>query len=177
MDASLALRVFSDTHSEIFSGCLSWQDFFDCLKTYGNKKHLLVFFDHAGERNDKKDFYAALDWLLNGDDGSMSIVLLGRPWENAPPSFQKVEIDYFSMPQLADKWNLSDQTAVKVYCLTGAIPAMISRYDKELSFEENVCEMSRQPLLLVSQKVKRLFDILKIKPVYQPIIVVKNKNL
>lgn len=138
MDASLALRVFSDIHSEIFSGCLSWQDFFDCLKTYGNKKHLLVFFDHAGERNDKEDFYAALDWFLNGDDGSMSIVLLGRPWENAPPSFQKVEIDYFSMPQLADKWNLPDQTAAKVYCLTGAIPAMISRYDKELSFEENV---------------------------------------
>lgn len=49
--------------------------------------------------------------------------------------------------------------------------------DFNLSFEENVCEMSRQPLLLVSQKVKRLFDILKIKPVYQPIIVVKNKNL
>ena len=49
--------------------------------------------------------------------------------------------------------------------------------DFNLSFEENVCEMIRQPLLLVSQKVKRLFDIVKIKPVYQPIIVVKNKNL
>lgn len=34
-----------------------------------------------------------------------------------------------------------------------------------------------QILLLVSQKVKRLFDILKIKPVYQQIMVVKNKNL
>lgn len=138
MDASLALRVFSDVYSETFGGCLSWRDFFYCLKTYGNKKRLLVFFDHAGERNDKEDFYAALDWFLNGDDGSISVVLLGRPWENVPPSFQKVEIDYFSMPQLADKWNLPDQTAAKIYCLTGAIPAMISRYDKELSFEENV---------------------------------------
>lgn len=138
MDASLALRVFSDVYSETFGGCLSWRDFFYCLKTYGNKKRLLVFFDHAGERNDKEDFYAALDWFLNGDDGSISVVLIGRPWENVPPSFQKVEIDYFSMPQLADKWNLSDHTAAKVYCLTGAIPAMISRYDKELSFEENV---------------------------------------
>lgn len=138
MDASLALRVFSDVYSETFGGCLSWRDFFYCLKTYGNKKRLLVFFDHAGERNDKEDFYAALDWFLNGDDGSISVVLLGRPWENVPPSFQKVEIDYFSMPQLADKWNLPDHTAAKIYCLTGAIPAMISRYDKELSFEENV---------------------------------------
>lgn len=138
IDASLALRVFSDVHSEIFGGCLSWQDFFDRLKTYGNKKHLLAFFDHAGERNDKEDFFAALDRFWNGNDGSISVVLLGRPWENVPPSFQKVEIDYFSMPQLADKWNLPDQTAAKIYCLTGAIPAMISRYDKELSLEENV---------------------------------------
>lgn len=66
MDASLALRVFSDVYSETFGGCLSWRDFFYCLKTYGNKKRLLVFFDHAGERNDKEDFYAALDWFLNG---------------------------------------------------------------------------------------------------------------
>ena len=75
---------------------------------------------------------------MNEDDGSISVVLLGRPWENVPPSFRKVEIAYFSMPQLADEWNLSDQTAAKVYCLTGAIPALISLYDKELPFEENV---------------------------------------
>ena len=138
IDDLLALQVFCDVHPEIFGGCLSWQNFFDCLKTYGTKKRLLVFFDHAGERNDKEDFYADLDAFLNEDDGSISVVLLGRPWENVPPSFQKVEITYFSMPQLADEWNLSDQTAAKVYCLTGAIPALISLYDKELPFEENV---------------------------------------
>ena len=127
IDASLALQVFCDVHPEIFGGCLSWQNFFDCLKTYGSKKRLLVFFDHAGERNDKGDFYAALDAFLNEDNGSISVVLLGRPWENVPPSFRKVEIAYFSMPQLADEWNLPDQAAAKVYCLTGAIPALLLR--------------------------------------------------
>ena len=76
--------------------------------------------------------------FLNEGGDFISVVLLGRPWENVSPSFKKVEIDYFSMPKLADKWNLPDQTAAKIYCLTGAIPAVISQYDKELSFEENV---------------------------------------
>ena len=60
LDTAFALRVFCNAHTEIFGGCESWKDFFGCLKHYGNKKHPLVFFDHAGERNDKDDFYAAL---------------------------------------------------------------------------------------------------------------------
>lgn len=68
IDALLALQVFCDVHPEIFGGCLSWQNFFDCLKTYGTKKRLLVFFDHTGERNDKEDFYADLDAFLNEDE-------------------------------------------------------------------------------------------------------------
>ncbi|MTI46679.1 MAG: hypothetical protein FH761_02465 [Firmicutes bacterium] len=44
--------------------------------------------------------------------------------------------------------------------------------DFNLSLEKNVA-LGRQPLLLVSQKVKELFDILRISPVYEPIVVIK----
>lgn len=42
------------------------------------------------------------------------------------------------MPQLADVCSLPDQTAAKLYCLTGAIPALLSLCDNEQSFEDNV---------------------------------------
>lgn len=49
LDTAFALRVFCNAHTEIFGDCESWNDFFGCLKHYGNKKHPLVFFDNAGE--------------------------------------------------------------------------------------------------------------------------------
>ena len=137
LDAAFALRMFCNAHSKIFGGCESWNNFFGCLKNYGNKKHPLVFFDNAGERNDKDDFYAALNNFLESDSKT-TVVLLGRPWETPPIPCREVEINFFSMPQLADVCSLLDETAAKLYCLTGAIPALLSLYNKELSFEDNV---------------------------------------
>ena len=137
LDTAFALRVFCNAHPEIFGACESWKDFFGCLKHYGNKKHPLVFFDNAGERNDKNDFYATLNNFLESDS-KITVVLLGRPWEAPPIPCRNVEIGYFSMPQLADVCSLPDQTAAKLYCLTGAIPALLSLYDNEQSFEDNV---------------------------------------
>ena len=137
LDTAFALRVFCNAHTEIFRGCESWFDFFECLKAYGNKKHPLVFFDKAGERNDKDDFYEALNSFLESDSKT-TVVLLGRPWETPPITCREVEINYFSMPQLADVCSLADETAAKLYCLTGAIPSLLSLYNNELSFEDNV---------------------------------------
>lgn len=136
-DTAFALRVFCNTYTEIFGGFESWNDFFGCLKKYGNKKHPLVFFDNAGERNDKDDFYAALNNFLESDSKT-TVVLLGRPWGAPPIPCREVEIRCFSMPQLADVCSLPDETAAKLYCLTGAIPALLSLYNNELSFEDNV---------------------------------------
>lgn len=137
LDTAFALRVFCNAHSEIFGGCETWNDFFDCLKNYGNKKHPLVFFDNAGERNDKDDFYTALNLFLKSDS-KRTVVLLGRPRETPPIPCREVEISRFSMPQLADVCSLPDETAAKLYCLTGAIPVLLSLYDNEMSFEDNV---------------------------------------
>lgn len=150
LDTAFALRVFCNSHTEIFGGCESWNDFFGCLKNYGNKKHPLVFFDNAGERNDKDDFYAALNNFWESDSKS-TVILLGRPWEAPPIPYREVEISCFSMPQLADVCSLPDETAAKLYCLTGAIPALLFLYDNELSFEDNARAFLRtdSPLYLL----------------------------
>lgn len=137
LKANFALRMFCNAHPDLFSSCKNWINFFNCLRAYGNKKHPLVFFDNAGERNDKEDFYAALTDFLESDSKIM-VVLLGKPWEAPLVPFREVDIDYFSMPQLADVCSLSDQTAASLYCLTSAIPALLSPYNHELSFEDNV---------------------------------------
>ena len=137
LDTAFALRVFCNAHPKIFDSCESWNDFFGCLKHYGNKKHPLVFFDNAGERNDKDNFYEALNSFLESDSKT-TVVLLGRPWEMPPIPCGEVGINIFSMPQLADVCSLADESAAKLYCLTGAIPALLSLYNKELSFEDNV---------------------------------------
>lgn len=137
LDTAFALRVFCNAHTEIFGDSESWFDFFECLKAYGNKKHPLVFFDNAGERNDKDNFYSALNIFLESDS-KITVVLLGRPWETPPIPCRTVEISYFSMPQLADVCSLPDKTAAQLYCLTSAIPALLSLCDNERSFEDNV---------------------------------------
>ena len=137
LDTAFALRVFCNAHTEIFGGCESWNNFFGCLKNYGNKKHPLVFFDNAGERNDKDYFYAALNNFLESDSKT-TVVLLGRPWETPPIPCRGEKNSYFSMLQLADVCSLADETAAKLYCLTGAIPALLSLYDNKQSFEDNV---------------------------------------
>ncbi len=54
--------------------------------------------------------------------------------------------------------------------------ASLSHYeDFNLSHEENIGKKSRQSLVLVSQRVKQLFDTLKIKPVYKPVVIVKEE--
>jgi hypothetical protein len=137
LDTAFALRVFCNAHTEIFGDSESWFAFFECLKAYGNKKHPLFFFDNAGERNDKDNFYEALNSFLESDSKT-TVVLLGRPWEAPPIPCREVGINFFSMPKLADVCSLPDETAAKLYCLTGAIPALLSLYDDEQSFEDNV---------------------------------------
>lgn len=137
LDTSFALQVFCNAYPEIFKDCKSWTDFFNCLRLYGNKKHLLVFFDNAGERNDKEDFYAALNSFLESGS-AITVVILGRLWEAPSVPFRAVEINFFSMPQLADICSLPDQTAASLYCLTSAIPTLLSLYNNEISFEDNV---------------------------------------
>ena len=99
LDTAFALRVFCNAHTEIFGDSESWFAFFECLKAYGNKKHPLFFFDNAGERNDKDNFYEALNSFLESDSKT-TVVLLGRPWEAPPIPCREVGINFFQCRSL-----------------------------------------------------------------------------
>lgn len=135
--ADFALRVFCNSQPEVFADCKNWTDFFNCLESYGNKKRPIVFFDNVGERNDKEDFYEALNCFLESNN-TTTVVLLGRPWEMPPVPVREIKTEFFSMPQLADICLFNDNTAANVYCLTSAIPTLFSLYNKDLSFENNI---------------------------------------
>ena len=80
ISAELALKTFTERYPNIFKDCTNWTAFFNCLQIYGKEKRPTVFFDDAGERNDKDDFYTALNGFLENNHlcGAL-VVLIGRP--------------------------------------------------------------------------------------------------
>lgn len=53
--------------------------FFDCLRIYSKEKRLTVFFDNAGECNEKDEFYLELTRVLADNTVyDVLIVFLGR---------------------------------------------------------------------------------------------------
>lgn len=47
--------------------------------------------------------------------------------------------------------------------------------DFNLAHEMKMAPFTRQPMVLISQRVKQLFNDLRIKPVYKPVIVVEDE--
>ena len=139
ISADLALKVFTECYSAIFKDCTNWATFFDCLRIYGKEKRPTVFFDDAGERNDKNDFYTALnDFLEDNRPCNTIVVLIGRPWDNINIPCQTVSIKPYSTQEIAETLSVSDKESVNIFSLTAGIPALLSSYITNISFEENV---------------------------------------
>ncbi|WMI80066.1 hypothetical protein [Anaerotignum sp. MB30-C6] len=90
-----------------------------------------------------------------------------------------------TMPPLSEKMPyIIDEDDCLVCNKKGRLKFFPPYYDKasldyfqdfNLSYEVNAGKHCQQSLVLVSQRVKQLFDTLKIKPVYKPIVVVDEK--
>lgn len=136
-DSDFALKIFCENNREIFASCLSWSDFFDKLEILAKEKRLTVFFDNAGERNDKKDFYEALDLFLNKKTKT-AVIFLCNPWEKIDILCDEIKVDSITLKEIADHFNIADKEAAEIYLLTGGIASILSEYDINLPFEENV---------------------------------------
>lgn len=137
IDAAFALCVFCEAYPNIFGICPSWHDFFEKLKTYGKEKRPTVFFDNVGDRNDKDDFYSELNLFLENNSDT-AIILIGRPWDTIGVSYQEIVAKPLSTQEISELLSVSDKDAVSIFCLTSGIPALLSLYNTELTFEENV---------------------------------------
>lgn len=142
ISADLALKTFAERYPDIFKDCTNWTLFFDSLRIYGKEKRLTVFFDDAGERNDKDDFYIALnDFLEDNRPCGALVVLIGRPWDDIHIPCKTVSIEHFSTQEIAETLSVSNEEAVNIFSLTAGIPTLLSSYDTRISFEENVREV------------------------------------
>lgn len=137
--AEFAPKIFSNRYPEIFKDCSDWTAFFDFLRIYGKEKRPTVFLDDVGERNDKKDFYAALKNFSEENDGCGAVVvLIGRPWEQPEIPTETITIEPFSTQEISETLSVSNAESVNIFSLTAGIPELLSAYDTNASFEENV---------------------------------------
>lgn len=142
LDATFAPKAFGSCYPKVFGACTDWTEFFDALKIYGKEKHPTVFFDSVGERQDKDLFYLELSRFLETED-TVCFILIGSPWECIPILHKITVAEAITMPELADVFSIKDEDTAKIISLTTGLPALLSGYDTEQSFEENVRGMLR----------------------------------
>ncbi len=140
LDAAFAPVIFANRYPEIFGSCNDWQSFFAALKTHTKEKCPTIFFDRVGNLKEKDLFYLELGQFLDANNAAR-VILIGRPWDKIPLSYADIEIETMTMPKLADLYSLKDETAAEIILLTAGLPELLSAYDLEKSFEENVRAM------------------------------------
>ena len=140
LDTAFAPLVFSNRYREILGSCADWQSFFVALKTYAKEKGPTIFFDRMGNLKEQDLFYAELQKFLEAKP-SCKIIFVGRLWDSIPLSYTEIEAEEMTMPKLADLYSLKDETAAEIFSLTAGLPELLSAYDLEKSFEENVRAM------------------------------------
>ncbi len=142
LDAAFAPMIFASRYPEIFGSCGDWQNFFTALKTYAKETCPTIFFDRGGNLKEQDSFYTELGEFLDANSSS-KVILVGRPWEKIPLSCTDIEAEVMTMPKLADLYSLKDEAAAEIFSLTAGLPELLSAYDLEKSFEENVRTMLR----------------------------------
>lgn len=139
LDAAFAPRVFASQYPDIFRPCETWDSFADQLYDYGTKRHGVIFFDDAATRNDKDEFILQIQRILEKNKKySFFVVFLLKPWESLPLNGKEKYVKPISPAELRHIFGLKDEDTFRIYTLTGGNPYLLSAYDVNLSFEENV---------------------------------------
>ena len=169
LDAAFAPIAFRSRYPEVFGACRDWKVFFDALKIYGKEKRPTVFFDSVGDRQDKDLFYVELSRFLETED-TVRFILIGRPWDNIPISHKTTAAEAITMPELADVFSLKDEDAAKIISLTAGLPALLSSYDTERSFEENIRGMLRTDSAFYSLALDWMGDCFRTPETYNTLL-------
>ena len=126
LDAVLAPRIF-------FPDCSNWDAFFQ--KILETKNRPVIFFDDMDDRNDKDIFLEKLPSLK----GSAFAVLIYRRESQVPEKAKKLIMKPLTPPDLCREYKKLDQRdALRIIAMTDGIPALVSLFRLDLSFEENI---------------------------------------
>lgn len=126
LDAALAPRIF-------FPDCSNWDAFFQ--KILETKNRPVIFFDDMDDRNDKDIFLEKLPLLK----GSAFVVLIYRKASLIPEKARKLTMKPIIPPDLCREYKKLDQRdALRIIAMTDGIPALVSLFRLDVSFEENI---------------------------------------
>ena len=126
LDAALAPRIF-------FPDCSNWDAFFQ--KILETKNRPVIFFDDMDDRNDKDIFLEKLPSLK----GSAFVVLIYRRESQVPEKAKTLIMKPLTPPDLCREYKKLDQRdALRIIAMTDGIPALVSLFRLDVSFEENI---------------------------------------
>ena len=132
LDADLAPRIF-------LPSCSNWDDFFQ--KVLIAKNRPVIFFDDMDDRNDKDIFLEKLPLLK----GYAFVVLIYRREGLIPKKAKTLIMKPLTPPDLCREYKkLEQRDALRIIAMTDGIPALVSLFRLDISFEENI---------------KKLFDV------------------
>ena len=126
LDAALAPRIF-------FPDCSNWDGFFQ--KILETKNRPVIFFDDMDDRNDKDIFLEKLPLLK----GSAFVVLSYRSESQIPEKAKTLIMKPLTPPDLCREYKkLEQRDALRIIAMTDGIPALVSLFRLDLTFEENI---------------------------------------
>ena len=126
LDAALAPRIF-------FPDCSNWDSFFQ--KILETKNRPVIFFDDLDDRNDKDIFLEKLPLLK----GSAFVVLIYRRESLIPEKAKTLILKPLTPPDLCREYKkLEQRDALRIIAMTDGIPALVSLFRLDVSFEENI---------------------------------------
>ena len=126
LDAALAPRIF-------FPDCSNWDAFFQ--KILETKNRPVIFFDDMDDRNDKDSFLENLPLLKS----SAFVVLIYRRESQVPEKAKTLIMKPLTPPYLCREYKkLEQRDALRIIAMTDGIPALVSLFRLDLSFEENI---------------------------------------
>lgn len=126
LDAALAPRLF-------FPDCSNWDSFFQ--KILETKHRPVIFFDDMDDRNDKDIFLEKLPLLK----GSAFVVLIYRRESLIPEKAKTLNLKPLTPPDLCREYKkLEQRDALRIIAMTDGIPALVSLFRLDVSFEENI---------------------------------------
>ena len=126
LDAALAPRIF-------FPDCSNWDSFFQ--KILETKNRPVIFFDDMDDRSDKDIFLEKLPLLK----GSAFVVLIYRNESQIPVKARRLTMKPITPPDLCREYKkLEQRDALRIIAMTDGIPALVSLFRLDVSFEENI---------------------------------------
>ena len=126
LDAALAPRIF-------FPDCSNWDAFFQ--KILEAKNRPVIFFDDMDDRNNKDFFLEKLPLLK----GSAFVVLIYRRESLIPEKAKTLIMKPLTPPDLCREYKkLEQRDALRIIAMTDGIPALVSLFRLDVSFDENI---------------------------------------